>query len=263
MPRSERILQVPGAAILALLALLLAPACGERTESSSTQPLLVSAASDLVPAFREIGARYEDATGTRVVFNFGSSGLLAQQIEAGAGVDVFASASLRYVEELEERSLLLPSTRAVFARGRLALRTRSGLVPPAALAGLTDPAIRTIAIASPAHAPYGVAAREALIAAGLWDELHPKIVYGEDVRQAYQYVETGNADVAVVAYTLCMDSPGNCAVVPADLHAPLDQALAVVADSERPEQARAFVDFVTSAEGKTILRRRGFLIPEQ
>ncbi|CAN5409346.1 molybdate ABC transporter substrate-binding protein [soil metagenome] len=246
--------------LLLLPGLLALPtACGSR---SVTPEIVVAAASDLTFAFRELGERFETETGTRVLFTFGSSGQLAQQILHGAPVDLFASANLRFVDELETADRLVPGTRAVYARGYLTLWTRADATRvPERIEDLARPEYRRIAIANPQHAPYGVAAREALQAAGLWETLQPRLVYGENIRQTLQFAESGNAEVAIVALALALATDGRWVQVPEQLHQPLDQALAVVRGSANEADARRFAALVTGEEGRAVLRRYGFGIP--
>jgi len=249
---------------LALLLVGLLPAC-RRTGSDGPQrpaTLTVSAASDLTFAFQEIGRRFEEETGIPVRFNFGSSGQLAQQIEQGAPVDLFASANVAYIEELERQGLILPDTKQVYAQGRIILWTRTD--SPLQITGIEDlarPEVERIAIANPDHAPYGVAARQALQAAGLWEVIQPKLVLGENVRQTLQYAETGNVDVAIVARSLGVEGEGRWVLIPEEMHRPIDQAMAVVRGTPHEEEARRFAAFVSGPQGRPILRRYGFTLP--
>jgi len=239
-------------------------ACGERS-ASDDRPLLVSAASDLRFAFREIGAAFEEETGTPVTFNFGSTGVLARQIEQGAPVDVFAAANASFVDDLVERGHLLEETRALYARGFLVIWSRED--GPDDLHGIEDlarPEVVRVAIANPDHAPYGMAAREALEAAGLWERLQPRLILGENVNQALQYAQTGNVDAAIVALSLALAAEvtgGRYVRVPEELHAPIDQALGVVAATRRLDDARAFARFVNGPVGRPIMERYGFVLP--
>ncbi len=228
--------------------------------------IIVSAASDLTKAFAEIGRQFEAQTGTQVVFNFGSTGQLTQQIEQGAPVDLFAAANVSYIETLENQGLILPDTKQVYGRGRIVLWTRAD--SPLKLARVEDllqPEVQRIAIANPDHAPYGVAAREALQTAGIWDAVLPKLVLGENIGQAYQYAATGNVDVGILALSLVVPAAageaGRYVLIPETLHAPLDQAYAVIRDAAHEPEARAFAAFVASAPGREIMRRYGFVLP--
>lgn len=255
----------PGLALIALLLLALMAGC-----RPAAGPLTVSAAADLTYAFQEIAPRFEAETGQRVVFNFGSTGQLAQQIEHGAAVDLLAAANISFVEDLAAKGLVLPDTVQVYARGRIVLWTRAD--SPLHLTRLEDlarPEVQRIAIANPDHAPYGVAARQALQAAGVWEAVQPKLVLGENVRQALQYAETGNVDAAIVALSLSVPAAagsgvaGRWTLIPQELHAPLDQALAVVRGTRQEAAARAFAAFVNGPQGRPIMRKYGFVLPDE
>lgn len=246
--------------VLALYLALLVTSC----QGSSTAPpaLTVSAAADLIYAFTELGQAFEQQTGIPVVFNFGSTGQLAQQIEQGAPVDLFAAANVSFVDELAQQGRVLPGTVQIYARGHLTLWTRAGSpLRIERIEDLAQPAVQRIAIANPDHAPYGIAAREALQSAGLWDALQPKLILGENVRQALQYAETGDVDVAIVALSLSLEVDGQWVLVPEELHASIDQALAVVAGSRNEAAARAFADFINGPTGRPIMRQYGFVLP--
>jgi molybdate transport system substrate-binding protein len=246
----------------ALFALLLTLAgCNRRVEDVE---LTVSAAADLTPAFQELGGLFTEQTGIRVAFNFGSTGQLAQQIEQGAAVDVFAAANQSYIADLEKAGLVISDTIALYAQGRITIWTRSD--SPLSFASLNDLAqaeVSRIAIANPEHAPYGVAAREALQSAGLWGSLEPKLVFGENVAQTLQFAETGNVDAAIVALSLSIAAgdDGRWVLIPAGLHNPLNQALAVASSSRHQAEARQFAAFVNSEAGRKVMRRYGFILP--
>jgi molybdate transport system substrate-binding protein len=240
---------------------------GGATAAAETKPavtLLVSAASDLVFAFQELGALFEQTTGTKVVFNFGSTGHLAQQIERGAPVDVFAAANIAFVDLLEQQGLILPDTKAAYARGRLTLWTRADSpLRLSHIGDLTGPEVRRVAIANPAHAPYGVAAREALQTAGLWEQLQPKLILGESIQQAFQYAATGNVDTALVALSLSIRQEGRWVLIPEALHRPLVQALAVLKHTRHETPARQFAAFINSPQGQPIMHKYGFVLPAE
>jgi molybdate transport system substrate-binding protein len=226
--------------------------------------LLVSAASDLTFAFQELGVRFEQATGIKVMFNFGSTGQLAQQIERGAPVDLFAAANVAFIDLLERQGLIIVDTKAPYARGRLTLWTRvDSPLRLTRLQDLTRPEVRRIAIANPSHAPYGMAAREALQSVGLWQQLQPKLVMGENIRQTLQYAATGNVDAAIVALSLSVQRPGRWVSVPETLHRPIIQALAVIKRTEHESQARQFAAFIRGPQGQPIMHRYGFTLPSQ
>jgi molybdate transport system substrate-binding protein len=222
-------------------------------EAGRQKELLVGAASDLTPAERPLSAAFKELTGSQVRFVFAASGVLARQIRAGAPYDALLSANIAYIKDLERDGFVTPDTVHVYAVGRLGTWSDRGL----GWADLTAGGVRHIAIANPAHAPYGAAAREALERAGLWKRVEAKLVYGENVRQALQFAETGNADVVITAWSVVKDLKG-ATQVDAKLHAPIQQAAAAVAASRQSALARRFVDFLSSERGQTILSRYGF-----
>ncbi len=218
--------------------------------------IVVAAASDLAPLEAGIRGLAKDVP---VRFVFGSSGQLANQIRAGAPYDVYLSASLDLVRELEKEGRLVVGTVKAYARGRLALYSKGGKV--AGLDGLAT--ARSIAIANPSHAPYGVAARQVLRGRPDWAAISGKIVYAENVRQALQFAESGNADAALVAWSLVKGRAAGAAVLlPESLHAPIVQGVGVVRgqadDAERTARAMAFVQAVTSLAGQAMLAQAGF-----
>lgn len=248
---------------LLLLLLLLPAACGGAAdEETATEPLLVAAASDLQFAFTEIGERFEAKTGREVTFTFGSTGNLTTQIENGAPFDILAAANVSFIDQLAEQGLTIPDTQQLYAQGRIVLvvNRNSGL-EATGLDDLLNPAITRIAIANPEHAPYGAAAREALISAGVWDEIEDRVVLGENVSQTLQFVQTGDAPVGIVALSIADVSEVTGTLLPAELHEPINQALAVIRSTTDEEGARAFIDFVNSPDGREIMKRYGFLLP--
>lgn len=234
------------------------PANGYLPRESS--PLTVAAAADLRFAFDEIGDLLARRTGRRPVFVFAASGQLARQIEHGAPFDLFAAANVEFVKELEEKRLIVPGTVRHYATGRLAVATRSAL-KSGEIGALTGPGIRRVAIANPAHAPYGRAAREALRRAGLWNRLEARLVYGENVRQALQFVATGNADAAVISWSPHGPPGVRFFAVDPRLYSPLRQALGIVAGTRSEAAARDFCALLLGPEGRSILRRHGFAPP--
>ncbi|MBI4338899.1 MAG: molybdate ABC transporter substrate-binding protein [Chloroflexi bacterium] len=249
-----------GLALISLGLLWLALGCAGGSREG--RELTVSAASDVAPAFQEIGKLFQEQSGVVVSFNFGSTGQLAQQIAQGAPVDVFAAADASYVEELERQGLVLPGTKATYAVGHLVLWVRKdSLLEVGSLGDLAKPEVKRVAIANPEHAPYGVAAREALRAAGLWDALGPKLVLAESVRQALQYAETGNVDAAAVSHSLVVHGDGRWVPAPQEMYTPLSQTLAVLNATKHPEEARAFAAFVLGQKGRETLARYGFTFP--
>ncbi|MGD9712752.1 MAG: molybdate ABC transporter substrate-binding protein [Thermomicrobiales bacterium] len=236
---------------------------GWSSGAAREQPTLtVAAAADLTIAFEEIGKRFEDETGVRIDFMFGSTGQITQQIQAGAPVDVFAAASVSYIDQLREQGLILEDTQALYARGQIVIWARSDSdIVITSLDQLTDDAIERVAIANPDHAPYGAAARDALISAGVWEQIQDKLILGENISDTLRYGTTGNVDVAIVALSLAIPSDGQWTIVPQEHYPPIDQALAVIAETDHEEEARAFALFVNSEAGREIMREFGFLLP--
>lgn len=217
--------------------------------------LTVAAASNLTEVFDEIGRAFTQETGIEVVFTYGSTAALAQQVEAGAPVDVFAAADTDHVAHLVLSRKLVHH--AVYGRGQLALWS-----PHAGIKALKDlwrPEVKFVAIAQPELAPYGEAAVQTLRSSGLWDTVQPKLVYAGSVSQAKQLAATGNADATLTAYSLVFRQPGSILLIDPALHAPIDQALGVVAASTRPDEARKFTAFVLGPKGRAILIQNGYL----
>lgn len=251
---------------LAFCLLLSAGVSGCRRATSSDgvsgRPLRVAAASDLEPAFLELGRVFTARTGREVVFSFASSSVLAQQVGQGAPMDLFAAANRELVEQLERGGQIVQGSARPYARGRLVMWTRRGDALPAELPALREGRYQRISVANPEHAPYGQAAVAALRAGGLFDELRPRLVYGENVRQAHQYVATGNADVALGALSLAVAAgeKGHYTVVPDALYPPLVQVLGVIKSGDQAAAGR-FAELVLSAAGQEILKKHGFLPP--
>lgn len=239
-----------------LLLLFLSPAAAFGKERAFT----LAAASDLSYALKEIAAGYEKDTGVRPVVSFGSTGLLARQIAEGAPFDVFLAADLRYMEKLRDLESVDRETVEVYARGRIVVAVREGAGPPS-IKDLAGPGIKKIAIANPAHAPYGRAAEEALRSAGVWEVVKPKLVFGENIRQALQFVESGNAEAGVIALSIA-GAPGiSHAPIEESFHRPISQSLGVVSASPNKKEAARFIEYLKGPKGSAILKKYGFALP--
>lgn len=230
---------------------------------ANSEPLLVLAASDLQFALPEIVAQYERETGTRVTVSMGSTGNIAAQIQNGAPADLFFAADETFLANLEQRGLLVEGTRQLYAVGRIAvIPYLSSPLQAKSLEDLTRTELRTIAIANPEHAPYGMAAQQALQAAGLWERVQPKLVLGENVSQAFQFVQTGNADAGIVALSVTLGIAGTpYTLVDDSLHAPLRQSVAVIKTTKQEAAARAFLQYVSAPQGRAIMTKYGFVLP--
>lgn len=223
------------------------------------RPLLVLAASGLVLAMDALVEAFEARSGVEVTPVYGSSGNLAAQIGAGAPADLFFAADDVFVDRLIEQGLVDPTSRTVYALGRLVLVVPEGRPLPAGVGSLADRRYAVVAIANPDHAPYGRAAREALASAGVLPRVEPRLVYGDNVQHTLQFVRTGNADAGLVALALLPpDARGPHVMVEHGLHEPIRQVAGMVRATARPDEARAFLSFVGSAEGRAILSRFGF-----
>jgi len=218
------------------------------------QELLIAAASDLIAVQGPLSEAWKALSDHRLQFTFGATGMLARQVASGAPYDVFLSADEVRVKDLVASGDLLRDSVVEYARGRLGLWSRGGRF--GSLGELIAPAVRHIAIANPTHAPYGVAARYALEKSGLWPKLGGKIVYGETVRQALQYAESGNAEAAIVAWSLVSDRGG--VLLPANLHNPIRQSAGILKNSKNQEAARYFLRFLVSPEGRKLFESHGF-----
>lgn len=226
--------------------------------------ITVGAASDLQFAFKEIGDDFEKRSGVKAVFSFGSTGALTQQIENGAPFDLFAAANMDFVTRLEKKGLVLPKTRKMYALGRIVIvSNKKASLVATELKHLLDPRIRVVAIANPVHAPYGLAAKQALEKSRLWDAVQPKVVLGENVRQTLQYVQTGNAEAGIVALSVAKVPEVSFTLIDQRLHAPLKQALCVLKGTRQESSARAFAAYINGKEGRKVMRKYGFLLPNE
>jgi molybdate transport system substrate-binding protein len=242
-----------------LLLALATAGCGGHANVPARPELNVATAANLTRVFGELGGIFERENGIHVTFSFGATAQLAQQIEHGAPFDVFAAADTEHIDELARKDLILPSTRAIYARGKLVLWVPDARVPVEHLEDLAGAGVMHVAIANPQLAPYGRAAVDTLHALHLWEKVQPKIVYGQNISTTTQYAATGNADAAFTALALVHDNArGRKIEVPENLHAPLDQAIAVLRSTPKPSQARKFVEFVSGAKGREILKQYGY-----
>jgi molybdate transport system substrate-binding protein len=223
--------------------------------------LRIAAAADLRGAFQELMKAFEKKTGHSVSCIYGSTGLLAKQAEQGAPFDILFAADEKYIVDLEKRGLIVPGTRTEYAIGSLAIWTRKDRRLPGSLSELVKPEYRRVAIANPEHAPYGAAAREALKKTRTWDAVEGRIVYGDNVLQALQYAQTGNADAAIISVSLAIGSSGVFIVIPQRLYPSIKQAAGVLKQSQNAALARTFISYICGPEGSPIMGRYGFKKP--
>jgi molybdate transport system substrate-binding protein len=248
----------------ASLAVLIGTTTAQRVDA---QALRVAAASDLQSVLPAIAQRFEQQSGVRVQLTFGSSGNFFSQIQNGAPFDVFFSADLSYPQQLDAAGLAEPGTLYQYAVGRLVVWVRrdSDLDVSRGLQLLADPRVKRVAVANPDHAPYGRAAIAALEHERLTATVRPKLVLGENVSQAAQFVHSGNADAGILALSLAMSPAltpiGQYREVPADFHAPLQQGAVIVKASQQKDRARRLLAFLQQPDTKQQLQAGGFAMP--
>jgi molybdate transport system substrate-binding protein len=229
---------------------------------------VVAAASDLQFAVEEIAAAFRAETGEAVRLSFGSTGNFARQIREGAPFQIFMAADETFVAALQ-RDGFTKDGGELYALGRIVLKLPAGspLKPDGALedlaAALRDGRLRKFAIANPEHAPYGVRAEEALRAAGIWDEIRPRLVLGENVSQAAAFALSGSTQGGIIALSLALApelaARGDYALIPESMHAPLRQRMVLLKGAG--PVAERFYAYTSSNSARAIMRRYGFLLP--
>jgi len=243
-----------------LLALLLAPV------PATAQELVLSVAISMKEAVEELGKGFAAGRpGLVLRFNFGSSGELQKQIEAGAPVDLFISAAQRQMDELEKTGLIVPSSRRVFARNVLTLiKPTDSRVDINKPADLLDARVKRVVIGNPKTVPVGQYSEESLRALGLWERIRPKLVFSENVRQALDYVVRGEVDAGFVYTTDAATRATNVREAfrpPEDTYRPVVYPAAVMAASKQRSLAQSYIDLLLSREGQAVLARLGFQPP--
>lgn len=247
-----------------ILALLLAALLG-LAPAARAEKITVAAASDLKFAMDEIVSRYQAAhPGDEVELVYGSSGKFHTQILQGAPYDLFFSADIAFPRELVKAGLAASEVRP-YATGRIVLWSTRLDARSMTLESLADPKIRRVAIANPRHAPYGKRAEEALRAAGLWEKVEPKLVYGENIAQTAQFVQTGAAEVGIIALALAVNPElsrqGGHALIPERLHTPLEQGFILTRQAEGKALARRFADYMVAPPARAVMAQHGFALP--
>lgn len=229
---------------------------------------VIAAASDLKFALTDVAELYTRETGRNVRLSFGSSGNFARQIAQGGPFEMFLSADESYVRFLVERNLTL-GTGDLYAVGRIVFFVPNGspIQPDAEMkdlkAALSDGRLRRFAIANPEHAPYGRAAREALMKTGVWPGIQSKLALGENIAQAAQFATTGATEGGIFAYSLALApnvaSLGHYVLLPQELHEPLRQRMVLLRNAG--DTARQFYGFVQQPAARTIFEHYGFVLP--
>ena len=236
--------------------------------AAGTAEIKVAAAADLTFAFKEVAARFQKETGNNVKLTYGSSGNFFAQIQNGAPFDLFFSADVGYAEKLAAAGLAEPGSMYEYASGKIVIwaPSASKLDLSRGLATLLDPGIRKIAIANPQHAPYGTAAVAAMRHAAAYDKIKSKLVLGENISQTAQFVQSGNADVGIIALSLAlapaMKNNGRYVEIPAADYPPLVQAGVVLKSSRNKGLARQFLKFLKEPGTVALMERYGFSIPQ-
>lgn len=229
--------------------------------------LTVAAASDLNFAMKDLVTEYERTSGHHVRLSLGSSGNFYSQIQNGAPFDLYFSADIGYPKKLEEAGLTVPGTLYRYAVGRIVLWTgnKSQIDVTIGIDVLRMPTIRKIAIANPKHAPYGRAAVAAMEHYHVYDLAKDKLVLGENISQAAQFIESGACEVGIVALSLAlapsMKAAGHYWEIPAEAHPPLEQGAVILKHSTNQEIARHFLEFIRGPQGQEIMKRYGFTLP--
>jgi molybdate transport system substrate-binding protein len=245
------------AAVIALLAWL-------GWGGAAAQTLTIAAASDLQAVLPTIARNFETATGVSTRLTFGSSGNFFSQIQNGAPFDIFLSADLNYPLQLVTGGQAIPDTLYEYASGRLVVwaRNDAGLDVRQGLQMVKDPRVRRIAIANPEHAPYGRAAVAALRHENLYDTVQSKLVLGENISQAAQFVQSGNADVGILALSVALapalKASGTYSEIPSTMHPPIRQGAVVLRSTKNEKTARAFLDVLKQPDSLKLLADFGF-----
>ena len=219
----------------------------------------VAVAANFTEAAKAIAARFKARTGHDASLSFGSSGQFFTQIANGAPYEVFLSADVERPQKAETEGLAVPGSRFTYATGRLVLYSKTPGLVDGKGAVLKTGKFEKLAIADPKAAPYGQAAVETLTRLKLYDALKPRIVTGASITQAFQYVQTGAAEVGFVALSQVVDEKGGSRwVVPAANHTPIDQQAVLLKTGQNSEAAKAFLTFLKSGEAKAIIKRYGY-----
>ena len=231
------------------------------------EEITIAAASDLNFAFKEIVTEYEKASGNHVKLTLGSSGNFYAQIQNGAPFDLYFSADIAYPRKLEEAGLTVPGSFYPYAVGRIVMWTgnESRIDVTQGFEALRGPTVKKIAIANPKHAPYGRAAVAAMEYFKVYDQVKDKLILGENISQAAQFIESGACDIGIIALSLAVaptvKSKGTYWEVPAEAHPAIEQGAVILKSSKQQEPAKQFLAFIKGAQGQEVMKRYGFMVP--
>jgi molybdate transport system substrate-binding protein len=252
--------------IRTLLALAVAATTALGAAAAAPREPTFSVAVSLKEAVEELGRRFTAAhPGVVLRYNFGSSGELQKQIEAGAPIDLFMPAAERHMDELQRRGLVAPASRRVFARNVVvAVKPLDSSLDLARPTDLLDSRVQRVVLGNPKTVPAGQYAEQSLRALGIWERLAPRLVYAENVRQALEYVARGEVDAGFVYASDLAARPGRVkeAFRPgADTYQPITYPVAVVTGAREAALAEAFIRLLVSPDGQAVLTRFGFQPP--
>lgn len=233
------------------------------TASAETIELTVSAAASMQDAMKAIKPVYQEKNpDISIIYNFGSSGSLKQQIEQGAPADVFLSASPKWIDALETENLLLEGKRQDLLKNTMVLITPANSDQGISdFSALSDSKVKKVALGDPESVPAGQYAKEVLTSLNLYQPLETKYVFAKDVRQVLSYVETGNVDAGLVYGTdakIAGDKVKVTAVAPDNTHKPIIYPVAIIKDTKNPEASQAFIEFLSSNQAKDVFEQYGF-----
>lgn len=233
--------------------------------TAHAEKIAIAAAADLKFAMDEIITEFKKSRpGNELEVIYGSSGKFHTQIQQGAPYDLYFSADIGFPRELA-KSGFAASQVTPYAVGRIVLWSAEMDASKMTLSTLGDPNIKRIAIANPKHAPYGKRAEEALRASGLWDRVQPKLVFGENIAHTAQFVQTGNAQVGIIALSLALNpalsKKGGYYLIPDRLHEPLEQGYIITKRGAGNPLAKQFAAYMASKQARTVMRKYGFVLP--
>jgi molybdate transport system substrate-binding protein len=235
---------------------------------AAAEEITIAAASDLNFAFKDLVAEFEKTSGHHVKLSLGSSGNFYALIQNGAPFDLYFSADIGYPKKLEEAGLTVPGSLYRYAVGRIVIWTphKSQIEVSTGIDVLRMPTIRKIAIANPKHAPYGRAAVAAMEHYNVYNLVKDKLILGENISQAAQFVESGACDIGIIALSLAlaptMKSVGTYWEFPATAYPPLEQGAVILKSSKHQDAAKQFIEFLQGAKGQEIMTRYGFTLPQ-
>ncbi len=234
--------------------------------AQADEKLTIAAAADLKFALDQIVVLFKSThPAAQIEAIYGSSGNFSTQLRQGAPYDLYFSADIAYPRALKEEGFAASEVQT-YGMGRIVLWSLTRDASKMTLADLTDPSIQKIAIANPQHAPYGKRAEEALRASGVWEKVESKLVYGENIAQTAQYVQSGNAQIGIIALSLALSpelaQQGGYALIPDKLHQPLEQGFIITKHGADNTLAHEFAGFITDKQTKAIMTRYGFVLPD-